>query len=140
MTAPPVAPGPNRGTRAAHAGRALLVGSAATMALVTAACAGSDASGGAGSTTGTVAAPRSATVEIVDGMFDPRRVEVAVGGSVTWANDDQTEHMIAWTAPNVIGSPLIGKAGSYTRSFDAPGEYRYYCTIHNEMKGEVAVR
>jgi plastocyanin len=79
-------------------------------------------------------------VRIVDGAFDPRRVEVAVGGSVTWVNDDLTEHLVAWTAPNVNPSPLIGNAGTYTRSFDAPGEYRYYCSIHNEMKGEVVVR
>ena len=130
---------PSRTAVATRAGRALLVGAAAALALVAAACAGSDGSSRATTAT-TVAAPRTATVEIVDGQFDPRRVEVAVGGSVTWVNDDQTEHLIAFAAPNVIGSPLIGKAGSYTRSFDAPGQYRYYCTIHNEMKGEVVVR
>jgi plastocyanin len=132
--------GKTRTARATRPGRALLVGAAVALALVAVACAGSDGSNGGGATATTIAAPRSVTVEIVDGQFDPRRIEVAVGGSVTWVNDDQTEHMIAFTAPNVIGSPLIGKAGSYTRSFDAPGQYRYYCTIHNEMKGEVVVR
>jgi plastocyanin len=55
-------------------------------------------------------------------------------------NDDVTEHLIVSTTPNVIDSPLIGKASSYTRSFSAPGTYRYYCNIHNSMKGEVVVR
>ncbi len=137
---PDLPPDPGRATAATRAGRALLLAAAATLGLLAVACAGSDGSSGSAGTATTVAAPRSVTVEIVDGEFDPRHVEVAVGGSVTWVNNDQTEHMIAWTAPNVIGSPLIGKAGSYTRSFDAPGEYRYYCSIHNEMKGEVVVR
>jgi plastocyanin len=44
------------------------------------------------------------------------------------------------TTPNVIDSPLIGKAGSYTQNFATPGEYRYYCNIHNSMKGVVVVR
>jgi plastocyanin len=137
---PDLPPDPRRTTGPTVAGRALLVGAAVALALVAVACAGSDGSSSGGATATTLAPAGSATVEIVDGQFDPRRVEVAVGGSVTWVNDDQTEHLIAFTAPNVIGSPLIGKAGSYTRSFDAPGQYRYYCTIHNEMKGEVVVR
>jgi plastocyanin len=133
-------PDPSHRTGPTVAGRALLVGAAVVLTLGVVGCAGSDGSSGAGITATTAAPAGSATVEIVDGQFDPRRVEVAVGGSVTWVNDDQTEHLIAFTAPNVIGSPLIGKAGSYSRSFDAPGQYRYYCTIHNEMKGEVIVR
>ena len=85
-------------------------------------------------------APFIVTVKIRDLAFDPRHVEVAVGGSVIWANDDITQHLIVSTTPNVIDSPLIGKAGSYTRSFATPGKYRYYCNIHNSMKGEVIVR
>ena len=101
-------------------------------------CAGSDGSS-SGPTTA-AAPPTSVTVSIADGAFDPRRVEVAVGGSVTWVNDDDTPHVLLSTTPNVIGSPLIGKAGSYTQELSAPGEYRYYCTIHNSMKGTVVVR
>lgn len=101
-------------------------------------CGGSE---GAASSSATEAVPPSAVaVRIADGEFDPRRVEVAVGGSVTWVNDDVTSHLIVSTTPNVIQSPLIGKAGSYTRSFGRAGEYRYYCNIHNSMKGVVVVR
>jgi plastocyanin len=111
---------------------------AVALGAVTTSC-GSDGTASSSSTT-TGAAPATVTVHIADGAFDPRRVEVAVGGSVTWVNDDVTSHQLASLAPNVIQSPLIGKAGSYTRSFASPGEYRYYCNIHNSMKGEVIVR
>ncbi len=116
---------------------ALLAG-AALLAVLATACAGSESS--TSSPTTAAAPPTSVTVSIADGAFDPRRVEVAVGGSVTWVNDDVTPHLLVSLTPNVIQSPLIGKAGSYTRSFSTPGEYRYYCNIHNSMKGEVVVR
>jgi plastocyanin len=111
---------------------------AALVAVLATACGGSE--GGTSSTTTVTTPPLSVTVSIADGEFDPRRVEVAVGGSVTWVNDDVTPHLLVSTTPNVIQSPLIGKAGSYTRSFSRPGEYRYYCNIHNSMKGVVVVR
>jgi len=85
-------------------------------------------------------APIAATVRITDGKFDPRRVEVAVGGSVEWINEDVNPHLIVSATPNVIQSPLIGKAGTYTRTFSSPGEYPYYCTLRNTLKGTVIVR
>ena len=108
------------------------------LAAVGAACAGTDTRSSTSSTVAPI--PQTVTVSITDGEFDPRQVEVAVGGSVTWVNDDGTPHLLVSMTPNVIHSPLIGKAGSYTRSFDVPGEYRYYCNIHNSMKGVVVVR
>lgn len=111
---------------------------AAVLVVLASACGGAE--GTASSATTEPAPPSSVTVRIADGEFDPRRVEVAVGGSVTWLNDDVSSHMIVSLTPNVIQSPLIGKAGSYTRSFGRAGEYRYYCNIHNSMKGVVVVR
>ena len=117
--------------------RVVAAGAVALVGLAGGACAGGEA--GSSTSTSRGRPPFAATVTISDLQFDPRRVEVAVGGSVTWVNDDVTEHLIVSTTPNVIDSPLIGKAGSYTRSFSTPGEYRYYCNIHNSMKGEVVV-
>jgi plastocyanin len=132
-------PTTSRPSRAPRSTRALLVVAGLALAAAPAACAGSDGADGSGSTA-TTRPPASVTVTITDGRFDPRQVTVAVGGSVTWVNRDLTDHTVAFLSANVIGSPRIGKAGSYTRSFDAPGEYRYYCSIHNEMKGTVVVR
>ena len=91
-------------------------------------------------TASTEPAPIAVTVWITDGRFDPRDVEVAVGGSVMWINDDVNQHLLVSTTPNVIQSPLIGKAGTYTRVFSSPGEYPYYCTLRNTLKGTVTVR
>ncbi|HEY6531632.1 MAG TPA: plastocyanin/azurin family copper-binding protein [Acidimicrobiales bacterium] len=118
--------------------RLAAIGAIAAIGLGGAACAGDE--GGASTATTAARPPFVSTVTISDLQFDPRRVEVAVGGSVIWVNDDAIHHLIVSTTPNVIDSPLIGKAGSYTRSFSTPGEYRYYCNIHNSLKGEVVVR
>jgi plastocyanin len=91
-------------------------------------------------TSSTEPAPIAATVLITDGQFDPRSIEIAVGGSVTWINEDVNPHLIVSATPNVIQSPLIGKAGTYTRTFSSPGEYPYYCTLRNTLKGTVTVR
>jgi len=120
--------------------RPLLLAVSALSVLVAVAGGCGSSQGASSSATTRAPAPTSVTVHIGDGEFDPRRVEVAVGGSVTWVNDDVTSHMIVSLTPNVIQSPLIGKAGSYTRSFGRAGEYRYYCNIHNSMKGVVVVR
>ena len=109
---------------------------AAVLALTLASC----GSGESGSAATTIAEPTAVEVRISDGAFDPRQVEVAVGGSVTWINDDVTTHDLLSLEPNVIDSPPIGKAGAYTARFTKPGEYRYYCSIHNSMKGVVVVR
>lgn len=85
-------------------------------------------------------APIAVTVWITDGQFDPRSVEVAVGGSIMWINGDVNPHLLVSATPNVIQSPLIGKAASYTRTFSSPGEYPYYCTLRNTLKGTVTVR
>jgi plastocyanin len=91
-------------------------------------------------TSSTEPAPIAVTVWITDGRFDPRAVEVAVGGSVMWINEDVNPHLLVSTTPNVIQSPVIGKAGTYTRVFSSPGEYPYYCTLRNTLKGTVTVR
>ncbi len=125
--------------RCGRGARGALALALAGLTLVGGACAGTDHASTT-STTTAAAAPRLATVTISDLQFDPRRVEIAVGGSVSWVNDDVTSHLLVSTTPNVIESPLIGKAGTYTHVFAVPGEYRYYCSIHNSMKGVVVVR
>jgi plastocyanin len=82
----------------------------------------------------------ASTVHITDGQFDPRTVEIEVGGTVMWINDDVTAHQLESVVPGNIHSGRIRPGSSYTRTFSAPGEYQYYCAIHNTMKGTIIVR
>jgi len=81
-----------------------------------------------------------ATIRIVDGQFDPREVEIAVGGSVQWINDDVNPHQLISLAVGELASPVLATGQTWTRQFTAPGEVRYYDAFRATMKGSVIVR
>lgn len=78
-------------------------------------------------------------VRIIRFVFDPERVEVLAGDSITWENGDLAPH----TATADDGSWDTGtleRGGRGRVTFDAPGEYPYFCAYHPHMKGTVVVR
>jgi plastocyanin len=114
-----------------------LIVTAAMSVLILAGCGSSKDSS---TTEVTEPEPVAATVHIIDGRFDPDVVEIAVGGSVMWINDEPRRHRLLSLTRGVIDSPQIKPNASWMRSFVAPGEYEYFCTNHNTMKGTVVVR
>lgn len=76
--------------------------------------------------------PRSAT------PYDPLRIEVAPGTTVTWTNSDSAVHTVT-DVDNGFDSELINPGESWSYTFESEGEYNYYCTIHPWMKGAVEV-
>lgn len=77
--------------------------------------------------------------------FVPFEVTVDVGGEVTWSNDDSVAHTV--TAGNIVDGPsgvfdsglfMAGTTFSYT--FEAPGEFPYFCMVHPWMNGVVTVQ
>jgi plastocyanin len=87
---------------------------------------------------------------LTDDAYQPNPIEVSVGGTVTWVNDDFTVHTAtSGTADSgstgMFGgtddSPeLIGPEGdTQTVTFDDAGEFEYYCTLHPNMVGTVIV-
>lgn len=78
-------------------------------------------------------------VSIARFAFDPAQVELLVGDSITWTNTDLAPHTAtaeggAWDT----GTLELGGHGRIT--FDAPGDYPYFCAYHPHMKGTVTVR
>ena len=82
----------------------------------------------------------AATVHIKDGEFDPRAIDIEVGGSVMWINDDVAVHDLQFIPPNKLFSGVIRPKGVWTHTFGSAGTYLYYCDFHNTMKGSVVVR
>jgi plastocyanin len=87
---------------------------------------------------------------LTEDAYTPNPVEVNVGGTVTWINDDLAPHtatagssssgstgMFGGTddSPEIIGPE--GDTQSFT--FDEAGEFEYYCTLHPNMVGTVMV-
>ena len=113
---------------------------AASIAIAIAGCGGSKSNSSVSTTTTTEPEPIAATVHIVDGHFDPETVEIAVGGSVMWINDEPRRHRLLSLDKGVIDSPQIKPNAAWMTKFVTIGEWAYYCTNHNTMKGTVIVR
>ena len=71
-------------------------------------------------------------------LFTPDRLDVLVGTTVSWKNDDAVNHTA--TAENdAFASGYIPPGGSYSFTFTQQGRYEFRCTIHRQMRGEVDV-
>lgn len=72
--------------------------------------------------------------------YQPERIQVNAGTTLTWVNEDEIFHTV--TAENNGGgfdAPLDGKGKSFSFTFSQPGLYSYYCDRHEQMRGEVEV-
>lgn len=81
--------------------------------------------------------PNSAAVLLQNFSFAPASVTIVAGGEVTWINRDSVNHTVTgddW------GSELFGKDQTFTKKFETPGVYPYYCTPHPNMTGRVVVK
>jgi plastocyanin len=70
--------------------------------------------------------------------FSPNPVEVKVGETVTWINDDSGRHTVT-SKDGVFDSGMMGKGQSFSFTFDKAGEYPYFCSPHPGMVGTVVV-
>ncbi len=103
------------------------------------ACSGGDGDGPDDGAATTAPAPASGTaVVIVDFAFGPRALEVPVGGTVTWTNDDAFDHTVR-DADGGFDSGPMAEADTFEFTFDAAGTYEYMCAIHPSMTATVTV-
>jgi len=70
--------------------------------------------------------------------FSPNPVEVKVGETVTWINDDSGRHTVT-SKDGTFDSGVMGKGQSYSFTFDKAGQYAYFCSPHPGMVGTVVV-
>ena len=78
------------------------------------------------------------TIAMPGKLYDPTKVDVLVGTTVTWKNDDSTNHTVT-ADEDAFSSGYLPPGGSFTFTFTKEGRYRFHCTIHKFMKGEVDV-
>jgi plastocyanin len=94
------------------------------------ACSPSDTSGGEPVATTEVQLPRSY-------RFAPAAITVPVGATVTWTNDDNFTHNVAFEGSEPM---KMSPGDSTTRTFDRAGTFPYVCTLHpQDMQGTVEV-
>lgn len=76
--------------------------------------------------------------------LDPSDITIKIGDTVKWTNTDERKHNIASIPGSGPGDGLeifsVMEPGDvYTHTFKAPGEYPYFCFIHNQMTGKITV-
>jgi len=75
---------------------------------------------------------------------DPATVTVKPGDTVRWVNVGTIAHnAVSGNDPSPDGawsSPEVDPGGAWTRTFDSPGTYPYFCSLHPTlMPGTVVV-
>jgi plastocyanin len=92
--------------------------------------------------TATSISSNSTVVKIVanagSNSFSPNPVEVKVGETVTWINDDSGRHTLT-SKDGIFNSGMMGKGQSFSYTFNKAGEYPYFCSPHPNMVGTVVV-
>jgi plastocyanin len=90
-----------------------------------------------------LAAASAITADIKGFQFKPKMLEVHVGETVTWTNQDGIEHSVTSGTPDAAGQDfdtgLFVKGESRSITFDKPGVYSFFCARHKSMHGSVTV-
>jgi len=94
--------------------------------------------GGGGTGGGGAPPPSAASVRMAGKAFSPGSVTVAVGGVVTWTNNDTTAHNVTSTS-GAFRSATLQPGQTFTFTFTTPGTYPYLCTLHGGMNGTIVV-
>ena len=79
-------------------------------------------------------------VDIRDFAFGPNAVEISVGDTVTWTNQDQVPHTATAEQRDVLQSGAISPGSSFSQVFDTAGEFAYFCEFHPNMTGTIVVK
>ncbi|HHC07621.1 MAG TPA: hypothetical protein ENK55_02750, partial [Actinobacteria bacterium] len=96
------------------------------------------------STITTTVPPVVATVTMSEYAMAPTTVTIPAGGTVRWVNGGSQPHDatsgVDPTPDGAWASPQLAPGESWSRTFDAPGTYPYFCTLHPTlMPGTVVV-
>jgi len=78
-------------------------------------------------------------VKIDNFSFSPQVLTVAPGTKVTWVNQDDIPHTVVSTT-DVFKSKALDTDDKFSFTFDKPGTYEYFCSIHPKMTGKVIVK
>jgi plastocyanin len=83
-----------------------------------------------------------AEVAMRNTTFQPEEIAVAPGTTVTWTNEDSLQHTVTSGTrgnPTELFDETVPGGGSFSFTFEEPGTYEYFCSIHPGMSGVVVV-
>lgn len=80
------------------------------------------------------------SVDIKDFAFNPASLEINVGDTVTWTNNDSAPHNVVSVSRKELSSAILSKGQTFSHTFTATGTFEYLCTIHPNMKAAIIVK
>jgi plastocyanin len=81
----------------------------------------------------------TAEIKIDNFSFGPVLLTVAPGTKVTWTNRDDIPHTIV-ADDKTFKSKALDTDEAFSYTFDKPGTYPYFCSLHPHMTGQVVVK
>jgi plastocyanin len=85
-----------------------------------------------------MASPGETHVTIDNFAFKDDTITVSAGTKVVWENDDDIAHNVVASA-GAFRSGALDTDDTFSFTFDKPGTYDYFCSLHARMKGQVVV-
>ena len=97
--------------------------------------------GGGGGATSVSIVPGSSS--LTTDAYSPNPIQVGVGDTVTWTNDDAQPHTATSgqnaTPDGTFDSGIMAPQGTFEHTFTEAGEFPYFCLLHPNMVGTVSV-
>jgi len=76
-------------------------------------------------------------VTIDNFTFTPAELDLKVGDTVTWTNHDDIPHTVV--SAGKFRSKALDTDNSFSFTFTAAGDYKYFCSLHPHMTGMIKV-
>lgn len=81
----------------------------------------------------------TAKVKIDNFSFSPATLQIKAGTKVTWTNVDDIPHTVV-SDDKVFKSKALDTDDKFSFTFDKPGTYPYFCSLHPKMTAKVVVQ
>jgi len=78
-------------------------------------------------------------VTIDNFSFTPQDITVKAGTTVTWVNQDDVPHTVV-SNEKKFKSKALDTDDKFSFTFNDPGTYEYYCSVHPKMTAKVTVK
>lgn len=85
-------------------------------------------------------AASAANVEVtIDNFsFQPDKLAVKAGTTIVFRNRDDIPHVVA-EAGGAFHSEALDTDDTFSYTFDRPGQFSYFCSLHPKMTGKIIV-
>ena len=82
--------------------------------------------------------PTEHFIDITDMSFNPPTLNISIGDTVTWRNQDNSRHTVT-EENDTFGSESLDNGDTFSFTFSEAGTFRYQCDIHPSMSAEINV-